>query len=219
MNAFLCYRHFYGEDAMWDFINNGSDMFSKSIKWYFRQFNEVNDFPIGIYDESKANDIAIISYLKPHFIMAMLMETIGYNNFSKGLKRIVSEYSTDKRLDIGAIKQIMEQESGQNLDDFFNQWFYRAGAPEFEIEHNVTRMQDGRFRIDGQISQLREIFIVNAEIELSNKGQMVQKKIEINDREEKFSYILDFRPSLVKFDPHHKILRWSKKSKQSQSVK
>ena len=37
-------------------------------------------------------------------------------------------------------KKIMEEESGLNLDYFFEQWFYRAGAPEFAIDYSVSQM-------------------------------------------------------------------------------
>lgn len=211
VNAFLCYRHFYGENAMWDFINNGSSMFSKSAKFYFRQFNSNNDFPIGSYDEERSHDYAVISYLKPHFIMAMLMETIGYPTFIQGIKRIVAEYSTDKRLDIEAIKEVMEEESRQNLDYFFDQWFYRAGAPEFSIQHKVTKTEDGRYLVEGHVKQLREIFQVHAEVVLSDELNTVTKKIAIDKSTTSFSFLIDFEPKLVQFDPHHKILRWSEK--------
>ncbi|WP_224490710.1 M1 family aminopeptidase [Robertkochia flava] len=209
VNAFLCYRHFYGESAMWDFINNGSDLFSKSARFYFRQFNSSNDFPIGVYEEERSNDYAVISYLKPHFIMAMLMETIGYDTFIKGIRRIINEYSSDKRLDIPAIRKVMEEESQQDLGYFFNQWFYRAGAPEFTLQYNSTKMDDGRYLVEGHVDQVREVFQVQAEIQLSDPHNTVTKKILIDQSSTSFSFLVEFEPALVQFDPHHKILRWS----------
>jgi tetratricopeptide (TPR) repeat protein len=211
VNAFLCYRHFYGENAMWDFINNGSGMYSKSAKFYFRQFNSNNDFPIGLYDEERSHDYAVISYLKPHFIMAMLMETIGYPTFIKGIKRIVAEYSTGKRLNVDAIMEVMEEESDQDLGYFFDQWFYRAGAPEFGLQYKTVKTEGGRYRVEGQVNQLREVFQVDAEIVLSNNFNTVTEKIAIEGTTTPFSFLLDFEPELVQFDPHHKILRWSEK--------
>lgn len=211
VNAFLCYRHFYGEDAMWDFLNNGSDMYSKSAKFYFRQFNDENDFPMGVYDEERSNEYAVISYLKPHFVMAMLMETIGYPAFIKGIKKIITEYSSSKRLNIDAIRRIMEQESNQDLGYFFHQWFYRAGAPEFSMQHSVTKTDEGRFLVKGLINQLRDVFKVNAEIVFSDNLNITKKIVEIDEDKESFSFLIDFEPKSVMFDPHHKILRWSKK--------
>jgi len=211
VNAFLSYRHFYGEEAMWDFLNNGSDMFTKSAKFYFRQFNNNNDFPIGVYNEERENDYAVISYLKPHFVMAMLMETVGYPVFIRGIKRIISEYSTGKRLDLDGIKNIMEQESNLNLEYFFTQWFYQAGAPEFKMDYNVQVLEDKRYRIDVEIDQLREVFKVEAEIMFSNDLNVITKKIGIDENKEFFSFIIDFEPKSIIFDPHHKILRWSEK--------
>ncbi|MTI41415.1 M1 family aminopeptidase [Fulvivirga lutimaris] len=211
VNALLCYRHFYGENSMWDFINNGSSMFSKSAKFYFRQFNSNNDFPIGVYDEERSHDYAVISYLKPHFIMAMLMETVGYPTFIKGIKRIIAEYSANKRLNIEAIREVMEEESHQDLGYFFDQWFYKAGAPEFALQYKATKTENGRYLVEGRVNQLREVFKVNAEIVLSNDLNTITKKLDIEESTTSFSFLIDFEPKLVQFDPHHKILRWSDK--------
>ena len=212
VNAILCYRHFYGEDAMWNFINKGDELYPHSARSYFIQFNERNDFPIAVYDENKSREFNRMAYIKPHFIMAMLMNTIGYPSFESALKRIVSEYA-NKRLSIEGIKEIMENESGQDLDYFFNQWFYRAGAPEFELAHTITKTQDGRYKVEGTVNQLREIYKVNAEILIANCQNSIVEKITVGSAVQEFSFLVDFEPCAIVFDPQNKILKWSEQTK------
>lgn len=208
LNAALCYRYFYGEKAMWDFVNKGGEIYPPSARSYFTQFYGNNDLPIGIYDEDHRQDIANISYLKPHFVLLMLMESIGYPSFIQGIKRIVSEYS-NKRFALEDLKSIMEQESGQNLNLFFDQWFYKAGAPEFQMHYTVKETDKGRFRVEGKINQLRDTFQVQAEIQMANDKFSQVEKVQIKAKENTFSFLLNFKPNAVTFDPSRKILRWS----------
>jgi tetratricopeptide (TPR) repeat protein len=210
-SSVICYRHFYGERAMWKFLNDGATRYSQSAKLYFERYSN-NDIPLGKFDVNRNSDITMLARVKAHFVYAMLMENIGYYSFDKGIKRVVSEYA-NKRMGLDDFKKIMEEESGMNLDVFFEQWFFRTGAPEFAIEYTVKETNDGKYMIEGLVTQKREIYDVNAEIELSYDDYREVEKLKINKKETPFSYVTDRKPHLIIFDPDRKILRWSEETK------
>ena len=209
LNAVLCYRHFYGEKAMWDFLRDGTGMYPQSAKEYFARFGTgTNDMPIGVYDENKSRDFNSLAYVKSHFVYAMLMETVGYDVFMKGIRRILSEYG-NRQFDLLNLQEIMEQESETSLDYFFEQWVYRSGAPEFEFTYSVVQLDDDRYEMSGNVKQLQELYQVTAEIELAGKDHRDIYKLDIAEKETKFSYITNYNPSVALFDPDYKILRWT----------
>ena len=38
----------------------------------------------------------------------------------------------------------LEEVSGESLQQFFNQWLYRAGHPELEIEYSLVEKEECR---------------------------------------------------------------------------
>jgi len=212
MNAVFCYRHFYGEQAMWDFLNDGTSLYPQSATAYFMEFDETNDVALDDYDELKSADFSRLAYVKSHFIYAMLMETVGFDTFTRGIRRIIAEYH-DQKLSVNSLQQVMEAESGLDLDYFFEQWFKRTGAPEFALDYKIEEVQNGEFQVTGTIDQLRDIYTLNAEIDFVNDSKKITKVISINAKQNHFSYRLKHQPTSVIFDPNRKILRWSSETK------
>ena len=212
MNAVFCYRHFYGEQAMWDFLNDGTSLYPQSATLYFMHFNESNDVALDEYDELKSADFSRLAYVKSHFVYAMLMETVGFHAFNKGIRRIIAEYH-DKKFSINSLQQVMETESRMELDYFFEQWFKRTGAPEFVLDYKIEALINGGFQVTGTIDQLRDIYTLNAEIDFVNDSQKITKVIPIDAKQTHFSYQLKHKPTSIIFDPDRKILRWSSETK------
>ncbi len=207
----ICYRHFYGEKAMWNFLNHGTINYPQSAKLYFQRYSS-NDIPLGNYDVNRSSDLAMLARVKAHFVYTMLMEHVGYSFFQKGIRRVVKEYA-NRQIGLNEFKHILEEESGLNLNTFFEQWFFRSGAPEFALEYAVTQRDDGRYIVSGLVTQKREIYTVDAEIELAYDDYRTVKRINLSQQETPFSFVTIQKPQAVIFDPDRKILRWSENTK------
>ncbi len=212
MNAVFCFRHFYGEKAMWDFLNDGTPLYPQSATAYFMNFDESNDIALDNYDELKSGDFSRLAYVKSHFVYAMLMETVGFDTFIRVIRRVILDYH-DKKLSVRSLQKLMEAESGMDLNYFFEQWFKRTGAPEFELDYKIEALQNGGFQVSGTINQLRDIYTLNAEIDFVNDSKKVTKVISIDAEQTHFSYKMKHQPTSVIFDPDRKILRWSSETK------
>ncbi len=212
LNAVLNIRHFLGEKAMWDFIKNGTAEYPQSARLYFTFFgNGRNDAPIGVYDEDQKTELNRLAYTKAFVVYAMLMEEVGHETFMRGIRRIVDEYG-NQYFDLKAFREIMEGESQQDLGVFFDQWFHRTGAPEFDLEFKVT--PDGEaFSVTGKITQLRELYSVNAEVVLVFGDERLIKKVLVTENVTNFTFVAPNKPTAVVFDPNYKILRWTEEFK------
>jgi aminopeptidase N len=77
-----------------------------------------------------------LSYDKGAYVLRMLQWKMGTENFYKAIRN----YLTDPSVAYGFartndLKKHLEQISGQNLTEFFNDWFYGQGYPTYNIDY------------------------------------------------------------------------------------
>lgn len=95
------------------------------------------------------------SYQKGAWVLHMLRRHVGDDCFVKGLRLYYNRFQNLNAL-TSDLKNVMEEVSGMDLDNFFYQWLYVAGQPDLKIdwtvlpenrgaEITVTQMQDHLF--------------------------------------------------------------------------
>lgn len=72
------------------------------------------------------------SYQKGGWVLHMLRNEIGDENFINGLRLFYQRYYNSNAI-TSDLRQVMEEVSGKNLDNFFKQWLYTPGQPELRI--------------------------------------------------------------------------------------
>lgn len=88
-----------------------------------------------IVDTSIQNYTKVLSantYQKASWVLHMLRQKVGTNLFWKGLRTYYQQYQFGNAY-TKDFKHIMERISGQELDDFFQQWFFEPGVPELSL--------------------------------------------------------------------------------------
>jgi aminopeptidase N len=76
--------------------------------------------------------LSVNSYQKGAWVLHMLRNEIGDQNFIKGLKSFYFQYKNSNVLS-SDFQYVMEEVSGRNLGIFFRQWLYIAGQPELRV--------------------------------------------------------------------------------------
>jgi hypothetical protein len=165
------------------------------------------DLPLGVMVPARRNALHTLANSKGWFVFMMLRDLIGPEAFQAGLRGAMSGYA-GKRLSLDGLRAEMEKAAGRGLKWFFDQWFFRPGAPEFALEYSL-KAAGGGWRVAGRIRQTREIYRVSAEVAFVSGGVRDVRRVEIADGETGFSVLLPFRPDEVLFDPDYKILRWT----------
>jgi tetratricopeptide (TPR) repeat protein len=206
MTAVFCVQEFMGEETMRDFLKNGFSDYPQSASMYFQSIN-VGDLELGIPRIGKEAALHRLADTKGHFVYNMLRETIGHDAFVTALRNTIRQYAMT-RIDLRALIKEFENTSGKDLKGFFDQWFYRRGAPEFRFNYEIEP-RNGDFGIRGELIQLRDIYAVEAEISLVHEKEKEIRKITIADEAVTFDFLVPFRPDTVLFDPDYKILRWT----------
>lgn len=72
------------------------------------------------------------SYQKGAWVLHMLREKIGTDNFIKGIRTYYDRYKFSNAL-TADLQAVIEEVSGQDLSSFFEQWLFRAGQPQLQV--------------------------------------------------------------------------------------
>jgi aminopeptidase N len=139
----------------------------------------------------------------------MLREQLGDDAFFRALKHYLESYRLQNVVTADLVKAV-EESSGVNVDQFFDQWIYGAGAPRFAVRYtydaaakkvslNVKQTQ----KVEGSVGLFRVPVTVSITTAIGEKTFPV----EISKAEETFSFSVDGPPLLVLFDKGDEILK------------
>ena len=143
------------------------------------------------------------SYQKGGWVLHMLKNKIGEENFWKGIKTYYDFYKF-KNASTNNFKNVMAQVSGENLDVFFKQWLEKTGQPKIK-----TTWIHGGSKLRIIVEQLQEnTFQFPLELELVySDGTSEIKTIEVTTKKEPFVVITkDLDVKEINYDPNVNLL-------------
>ena len=140
----------------------------------------------------------------------MLRNCVGEEKFRSSLELYLERYR-EKTAETDDLRKVFEEKSGMKLEQFFDQWIYRSGHPELEIEFSLTN-EHKKLKIKIAQKQVPqdynsfsfplEIRIVYVDEEQSHTVQIVQK-----EQEETVEIVQDREIKYISIDPYFKVLR------------
>lgn len=175
---------------------------------WFRQ-TRLFSVPIVTRDFTDSTQYDGNTYQKAGWVLKMLREKLGDDQFFGALHNYL-EANRGHNVVTADLQKAIEQSTSVNVDHFFHQWIYRAGAPEFnvsysydssarEVKLDVNQTQ----KVDGLVG----LFDVPIEIEITTSSGVKTYPIEIHKSEQAFTFPSESDPLMVLFDPGDKILK------------
>ena len=161
-----------------------------------RDFNDSLRYAGNIYD-------------KAGLILQMLREQLGDEAFFGGLKHYLEKNRLGNVVTEDLVKAL-EESTGANLDRFFGQWIYGAGAPRFAVTSaydDATHQLSLRVRQTQRVGGAVGLFTVPVEIVITTAGGTQSFPIRPSKAEETFSFPVNGAPLLVLFDKGSRILK------------
>ncbi len=149
------------------------------------------------------------SYPKGGRVLHMLRFVLGEELFWKAIRHYCHKHAFNS-VETADFRIAIEEATGQGLNWFFDQWLYHGGHPQYEVAYNWDQQQKSLELTVKQVQKvdaLTPLFRMPVEIELFVGEETLIKRITVSQKEEKFHFSLDQRPSRVCFDPHDWILK------------
>jgi aminopeptidase N len=149
------------------------------------------------------------TYFKAGWVVKMLREKLGDDHFFAALRHYL-EANRSQNVVTADLQKAIEQTTSVNVDRFFHQWIYRAGAPEFEVSYSFDASAH-EVKLDVKQTQKVEglvgLFDVPVDVEIATAARRKTYPIEIQKPEETFTFPSDSEPLMVLFDAGDKILK------------
>ena len=161
------------------------------------------------------------SYRKGACVLHMLRHYTSDDNFKRALKLYLERYS-DKAAETDDLRKVVEEVSGTSLQQFFNQWLYRVGHPELEIEYSLVEKEGkeeanyNKLELKIKITQVQECdntafeFPLELRVVLSNDNNDKKPQIiQISQKVTEYRYDNIPKDAYIKWisiDPEFKVL-------------
>jgi len=154
------------------------------------------------------------TYQKGSWILHMLRGVVGDENFWKGIRSYYSKYMNSNAT-TADFRREMEEASGMDLKDFFDQWLYKPGALQYSGSWQYdAKKKEVRIIIE-QIQTNGSLFKMPVQVAIySSTGKPVMKTLQVNEKRNEFTLLVESEPDNIVLDPNHWVLmeaKWGKK--------
>ena len=173
--------------------------------WKAGKINSIVSNPGGsvkVDDPSNINRIfsGRLSYSKGSYLLHMLRWKLGDVYFFQGLRNYLDERS-HKFAKTPDLKAHLESVSGQDLDEYFRDWYEGQGYPIYQVswdqEQDRVLIQLNQSTSHASVS----FFEMPVPLRLSGEGKELILKLENTFSGQIFQVIPDFKVEKVEFDP------------------
>jgi len=184
-------EHKYGQDA-------GDAHNYRNLQAYLSNPGNFNKNLVRFHYGDKEDMFDLVTYQKGGAIVQMLRTYLGDDVFFKGLQK----YLTDNKLGNGEAHQMrlaMEAVSGQDLNWFYNQYYYNAGQPKVTIDY----AWDAAKKVQSvTIKQTQEgaAFRLPLAIDYYVGGKAQRQRVLLTEATQTFTMPLGSKPDLVNVD-------------------
>ena len=165
-----------------------------------------NDFALDRFQSRYDPVTRTIGYDKGAMVFHMIRRTLGEESFWGALREIYRN-RLFRRTSWSDLQQTFESRSQRSLQDFFDQWVHRRGAPRFSLDGVQAEYTGGTWKVKGQIIQHKPYFSFPLILALKTRKQTVTQKIAVSERVTSFVLNSDHRPQKLIADPDDDIFR------------
>ncbi len=142
------------------------------------------------------------SYNKGGLVLHMLRLYVGDEAFFESLNRFLKKHAFTE-VEAHELRLIFEDVTGEDLNWFFDQWFFNEGHPELNVSYDYD---DENQEVIVDVEQIQNpdvmpgIFVLPVGIDIYSNGTVSRQNILINERKQQFRLKYEEDPDLIVFD-------------------
>jgi len=194
--------HFGKDQADYERWSNAREWFESSNLW---------NKPIVRHDFDDSSEFDGNAYNKAGWVLYMLRHQIGEDAFYRGLKRYL-EVNRGKNVVTSDLSKAIEEATHTNVDQFFGQWLYGAGAPKFDLsytydgeKHQVMLAVKQTQKVEGRVG----LFRVPVEVEITTASGPKLYNVTVSKDNQTFPLSAESVPLMVLFDKGGHVLKFA----------
>ncbi len=183
------------------------DRWEASRDWFSRR--ELYGKPIVRHDFDDSSEFDGNAYAKGGWVLYMLRHQLGDSAFYAGLKYYL-EVNRGKNVVTADLTKALEEATHNNVDQFFSQWIYGAGAPKLEVSYTYDEAKKQVLLTVKQTQKLEGrvgLFRFPVDVEITNATGPKLYNLVVSKESETFPLPSDTAPLMVLFDKGTQILK------------
>jgi len=165
-----------------------------------------NDIALRQFYSRYSPPTQAVGYDKSAMVFHMLRKVVGEEAFWGGLKDLYRGHLF-RKTSWEDIRYAYETRSNRSLQNFFDQWVYRQGAPQFYIDSVQTTHIDGAWKIRGEIVQNDPYFEFPLNLKIESGGREHIQQIEVTGGTTSFELLSRDQPRRLIADPDYDVMR------------
>ncbi|MCB0614289.1 MAG: alanyl aminopeptidase [Phaeodactylibacter sp.] len=213
-SEYLWMEHQYGKDeADYHLLSEWSGYFGSA---------RGNVHPLIYFGyEDKEDMFDAHSYNKGGSVLHMLRNYLGDEAFWAALNKYLSD-NAYTAVEAHDLRLAFEAVTGEDLNWFFNQWYFSQGHPNLEITYGYDA-EKGQATV--QVEQLQDPETMPAVFELPvaidiylGEGKPIRQSVRVDQRSQTFSFDVPEQPRLINFDADRVLLAETKDNKTEEEL-
>jgi aminopeptidase N len=213
-SEYLWLEHKYGADeADFHLLQDWSGYFSEARN----KIRPIIDFGY----ENKEDMFDAHSYNKGGAVLHMLRDYVGDEAFWAALREYLTDHAYTA-VEAHHLRLAFEAVTGEDLNWFFNQWFFREGHPRLNVTYGYDS-EEGVATVSVEQTQdpdeMPPIFELPAAIDIYlGEGEKQRHQVRVNQRRQTFSFPVQQQPRLINFDANKVLLAESEDNKTEEEL-
>ena len=199
-------------ETVWTEAHYGKDEADYSRWQAARQWFADTDLfgkPIVRHDFNDSGEFDGNAYTKGGWVLYMLRHQLGEDAFYRGLRRYL-EVNRGKNVVTADLSKAIEEATHANVDQFFSQWLYGAGAPKFDLSY---KYDDAKHEVALTVKQTQKaegrvgLFTIPTDVEITTASGPKLYPLTVSKDSEVFTFHSDSAPLMVLFDKGGQVLK------------
>jgi len=165
--------------------------------------------PIVRYDFEDSSEFDGNAYTKGGWVLTMLRHQLGEDVFNRGIQHYL-EVNHGKNVVTADLVKAFDESTHVDVDQFFNQWVYGAGAPKFDVsykydddKHQVVLTVKQTQKVEGRVG----IFRVPVDVEITTASGAHLYPVVVSKSVDTFTLPSSAAPLMVLFDKGGHVLK------------
>ncbi len=142
-------------------------------------------------------------------VLHMLRFVLGDQLYQRSIKHYLLKHAYEP-VETNDLKMAIEEETGQNLQWFFDEWVYRAGHPIFDVSYTWDEPAKQillTVKQTQKMDSLTGVFKMPVDIGITTAGGVTTHRIGILTQDSTYALSADSRPLMVTFDEGDKLIK------------
>jgi aminopeptidase N len=194
----------YGKDAA------GEENFT-GMRSYLMGNNSKKDL-VRFFYADREDMFDAVSYSKGGRILHMLRNHIGDSAFFRGLNLYLTT-NKFKAAEAHHLRLALEETSGEDLNWFFNQWYFGSGHPKLDIHYSYDEKSKEAIITVKQTQATGKVFQIPTFIDIYRGNQKSRHQVWVKNTTDTFRISSPIAPDLINFDGEKTLLCEKKENK------